>query len=218
LLDARGWQVMALATGDRAVRMALNAFLHATRSNPPPERGRRHRVEGAEIIDREDVSRFGVLDVIASVQPSMGAPTEARMDEWSEALGSTRATQLWSLGSLAKNRADLALGSGWPEAALNPFLGIHTAVNRTALDGQPKGGWLPTQRLSLSDAIDAYTSGAAHASFDEQRKGSLTAGMLADLVILSDDIFEMPAARLASTTVSVTIFDGKVVYRKDRTD
>ncbi len=81
ILDARGWQVMALATGDRAVRIALNAFLHATRSNPPPERGRRHRVEGAEIIDADDVPRFGVLDVVASVQPSLGAPTEVRIDE-----------------------------------------------------------------------------------------------------------------------------------------
>lgn len=218
LLDARGWQVMARATGDQAVRMALNAFLHATRSNPPPARGRRHRVEGVEIVDPADISRFGVLDVLASLQPSLGTPTALRIEEWSQALGAERASRLWAINSLARSGTDLVLGSGWPAASLNPMLGLHTAVTRTTIDGQPAGGWIPAQRLALSAAIDAYTSAPAHASFDEQRKGSLAAGMLADIVILSSDIFAAPPARLAATTVAFTIFDGKIVYRKDQTD
>ena len=218
LLDARGWQVVALASGDRAVRMALNAFLHATRSNPAPERGRRHRVERAETIDPADITRFTVLGVLASLQPSRSAPTPARIAEWSLALGPTRTAHAWPLGSLHAGRARMSLGSGWPAAALNPLLGIHAAVSRTTVAGEPKGGWTPAQRLALSAAIDAYTSGAAYASFDEQRKGSLTAGMLADLVVLSHDIFTSPVDRLPSTTVEVTIFDGKVVYTRGRTD
>lgn len=217
LLDARGWQVIARASDDQAVRMALNAFLHATRSNPAPERGRRHRVERVESIDPLDIPRFSVLGVLASVQPSLEVPTAARIDEWTQALGPARAAHSWPLASLHAARTRLALGSGWPAAGLNPMLGIHTAVTRTTIAGEPGAGWIPAQRLPLAAAIDAYTSGSAHASYDEQRKGSLTAGMLADLVILSGDIFEIPAGRLAATTVEVTIFDGKVVYKR-RTD
>jgi predicted amidohydrolase YtcJ len=215
LLDSRGWQVMIQAGGDRAVRMALDAFGHAARSNPSPHRGRRHRVEGPEIVDLVDLPRFSGLGVLASLQPSSGGPTEARVDQWSQVLGAGRAGRVWPLGSLSKSGARLALGSGWPAASMNPMLGIHTAVTRTTVDGMPDGGWIPSERLALAAAVDAYTSGAAYASFDEQRKGALTAGMLADLVILSNDIFATPAPRLASTTVAVTIFDGKVVYQKD---
>lgn len=215
LFDARGWQVMALASGDHGVRMALNAFLHATRSNPPPERGRRHRVEGADLIDPADVPRFDVLGVLASLQPSRVAPTQARIEAWSRGLGPRRVPHAWPLGSLSEHGARLAIGSGWPAAALNPMFGLHAAVTRTGLAGQPTGGWTPAERLDLAAAIDGYTSGPAHASFDEQRKGALAAGMLADLVVLSDDIFTLPAERLASATVDVTIFDGKVVYRRD---
>ena len=98
------------------------------------------------------------------------------------------------------------------------MLGIHTAVNRTAPDGTPEGGYQPAERIALETAINAYTSGAAWATFDEQRKGTLTAGMLADIVILSDDVFAKKAkpANLATTCAAVTVFDGKVVYRRDR--
>jgi predicted amidohydrolase YtcJ len=215
LLDAGGWQVLIEAKGDLTVRAALNAFLHATRSNPAPERGRRHRVEGAETVDPVDAPRFSTLGVTASVQPPDIPPASDDANEWSRAPGRERAQRAWPLATLAKSRARLAFGSGWPSAPLNPLPGIHAAVTRTRPDGLPEGGWIPSERLRLSAAIDAYTSGAAHASFDEQRKGSLTAGMLADMVVLSSDIFAAPSARLASTAVAITIFDGKVVYRKD---
>jgi predicted amidohydrolase YtcJ len=213
LADARGWQVMVHAIGDRAIRMALNAFEHAARSNPAPARGRRHRIEHIETIDEADIPRFGRLGAVASMQPYHGTPSANQIDVWSRNIGPERAARGWAYRSIAAAKGRLAFGSDWPVVPLNPMLGLHTAVNRTTPEGEPEGGWQPSQRLALQAAIDAYTSGAAWASFDEQRKGTLTAGMLADIVIFSRDIFTAPPSRLASTTVAATIFDGKVVYR-----
>jgi len=214
LLDAGGWQVMTHAVGDRAVNMALTAYEHAVRSNPLPARGRRHRIEHVETVDSTDIPRFGALGVIASMQPYMGNPGP-NIDVWFRNVGPERASQGWSYNSIAAGAGRLAFGSDWPGVPMNPMLGLHTAVTRTTPDGLPEGGWYPAERLALKAAIDAYTSGAAWASFDEQRKGSLAPGMLADLVVLSEDIFEAPASRLASTRIAVTIFDGRIVYRRD---
>ena len=127
----------------------------------------------------------------------------------SRASAPSAASRGWPYNSIAAGAGRLAFGSDWPRVPLNPLLGLHTAVTRTTPEGLPEGGWYPGEKLALKAAIDAYTSGAAWASFDEQRKGSLAAGMLADLVVLSEDIFEAPASRLASTRIAVTIFDGK---------
>jgi predicted amidohydrolase YtcJ len=213
LLDARGWQVTADASGDRAVRIALDAFEHAVKSNPEPARGRRHRVDGIELVDSIDVPRFGRLGAIATVEPLLGTPTTPRVDAWTAAVGPERASRAWPSGSIASARGRLAFGSGAALTALSPFEAIQVAVTRTTLDGTPEGGWAAGERVTLKRAINALTVVPAYASFDEQRKGSLTAGMLADLIVLSDDIFDAPAAQLANTTVAVTIFDGKIVYR-----
>jgi predicted amidohydrolase YtcJ len=216
LADARGWQVMTHAIGDRAIREALNAYEHAARSNPVPERGRRHRIEHIETVDAVDIPRFGALGVIASMQPFHGNPSPSQIDVWSHNLGEDRASRGWAYGRIAAGRGALAFGSDWPVVAMNPLLGIHTAVNRTAPDGEPAGGWYPAQKLSLKAAVNAYTAGSAWASFDEQRKGTLKEGMLADIVILSRDIFSARArpSDLASTHAVLTVFDGKVVYRR----
>jgi predicted amidohydrolase YtcJ len=213
LLDAHGWQIETHAVGDRAVRMALTAYEHAVRSNRLPERGRRHRVEYAESIDAADVPRFGALGVIASMQPFRGNP--AMVDLWFRTVGPERGARGWPYGSLSASAGRLAFGSDWPVSSLNPMLGLHTAVTRTSPDGFPEGGWYEEESIALKSAIDAYTSGAAWASFDEQRKGSIAPGMLADLVVLSNDIFEAPESRLATTRVALTIFDGKIVYQRD---
>jgi len=218
LLDARGWQVMAEASGDRAVRMALDAFTHAARSNPPVSRGRRHRIERGDLVDDLDLSRFGLLGVIASMPPLLGSPTPARTDAWTRSAGPAQAARTFRYGSLSSRGGRVVFGSGWPAASLNPMAAIHVAVNRTTPDGTPAGGWQPAERLALKRAIDAWTSGAAYATFDEQRKGSLKAGMLADLVVLSTDIFSLPASRLSATDVALTIFDGKIVYRRDKSN
>jgi predicted amidohydrolase YtcJ len=214
MLDRRGWQVMTHAIGDRAVRMALDAYEQAARDNLAPARGRRHRVEHIETIDPIDIPRFGRLGVIASIQPLHGLPSENPPDVWAVNIGPERAARGWLSGSIARTEGALAFGSDWPVVTLDPRMGLHVAVNRTTLNGTPEDGWNPAERLPLRRAIDAYTQHAAWASFDEQRKGSLARDMLADLVVLSSNIFEMPPSRITEASVAVTIFDGKVVYRR----
>ena len=214
LLDARGWQITTTATGDRAARMALDAYEHAVRSNPRPPRERRHRLDHPAFIADADLPRLSRLNVIASFEPLQAAPVQARLDALARSVGSERSSRAWPYASIAAVARPLAFGTGWPAAPLNPMAAIHVAVNRTTVEGLPEGGWNPAERLPLTRTIDAFTTGPAHASFDEQRKGSLKVGMLADLVVLSADIFDAPPSRLASATVAVTIFDGKIVYRR----
>jgi predicted amidohydrolase YtcJ len=213
LLDARGWQVTLVAFGDRAVHMALDALAHAVRSNAKPDRGRRHRIEGLELVDAADLPRFGKLDAFAVLAPPV--PTDEVIESWSRLAGPERASRAWPAGSLASARARISLSTRWPSAPLDPMSAIHAAVTRTSADGSPEGGWSPAERITLRRAIEAFTSVPAHASFDEQRKGSLAKGMLADIVVLSRDIFDASDAELAQTTVAVTIFDGQIVYRRD---
>jgi predicted amidohydrolase YtcJ len=215
MLDREGWQIMTHAIGDAAVRMTLDAYEAASKANPSPERGRRHRIEHIETVDPADVPRFGKLGVIASMEPVHATPSPTPGDVWSTNIGEERASHGWLWASIAKAGGHLAFGSDWPVMTLDPLTGLHVAANRTTVDGLPDGGWLPAERLPLRQAIDAYTKDAAWASFDEQRKGVLERDMLADLVILSDDIFEGPPTRLTEAHVMVTIFDGKVVYRRE---
>jgi predicted amidohydrolase YtcJ len=215
MLDARGWQVMTHAIGDAAVRMTLDAYQYAARTNPAPERGRRHRVEHIETIAAADVARFAKLGVVASMQPVHATPSPTPGDVWSTNIGAERAAQGWLWASIAKPGGPIAFGSDWPVMTLDPRAGLHVATTRTTPDGLPKGGWLPGERLSLRKAIQGYTRDAAWASFDEQRKGTLERDMLADIVVLSEDIFAAPPGRLTEAEVVVTIMDGKVVYRRD---
>ena len=216
LVDAEGWQIMTHAIGDGAVRMTLDAYQHAARSNARPARGRRHRIEHSETVDPADLPRFGSLGVLASMQPLHGSPSPAQIDVWTRNIGPERASRGWPYRSIGRAGGKLAFGSDWPVVSLNPLLGIHTAVNRTTPDGTPVGGWHPAQRLTVEAAIEAYTSGGAWASFDEGRKGTIAPGMLADLVVLSWDILEAPPSALATARVEYTIFDGRIVYRRDR--
>ncbi len=194
LIDAEGWQVMTEAADEHTLRQALTAYEHAERSNG--RRDRRHRIEHAGKIDATDISRFERLRVLATV-----APLESPASN--------------DFVTLAAERVRLALGSNWPDAPLNPLGVIQAAVTAAALEAMPAGSE-ESQRRTLETAVGAYTARAAWASFDEQRKGALAQGMLADLVILSDDIFGKPATRLEDTQIAMTIFDGKVVYRRDR--
>ena len=213
-LDKRGWQVLIHAIGDRAIRMGLDAFERAAAGNPAPAHGRRHRLEHIETIAPSDMSRFGKLGVIASMQPYHSLPDPALMGAWTASIGEERAARGWLYGSIARAGGLLAFGSDWPVATMDPIVGMHVAVNRTTLDGIPSDGWLPAERLTLRQAIDAYTRNAAWASFDEHRKGSLERDMLADLVVLTKDIFALPPARLSEAEVAVTVFDGRIVYQR----
>jgi predicted amidohydrolase YtcJ len=219
LLDARGWQIMIHAIGDRGIRLALDAYERAARVNAPPARGRRHRIEHIETIDPADIPRFGRLGVIASMQPFHGSPSDNQIAVWTANIGPERASRGWAYRSIAEAGGRLAFGSDWPVVTLDPRFGLHMAVTRTTPAGTPAGGWFAAEALPLARALEAYTSGAAFASFDEHRKGTLAPGMLADIVILSADLFSLPPARLLDAVVTMTIFDGKVVYeRQGETD
>jgi len=213
MFDRRGWQIFIHAIGDGAVRMALDAYEHAARVNPAPSRGRRHRIEHIETTDPADIPRFGALGVIASQQPYHGSPSPSQINVWSANIGPERASRGWVYHSILAAHGREAFGSDWPVVTLDPRFGLHVASTRTTPDGQPEGGWYPQEKVTLAEAIDAYTSGAAYASFDEQRKGRIARDMLADLVILSTDVFA-PGARVVDATVDTTIFDGKIVYAR----
>jgi len=212
MLDRRGWQVWVHAIGDGGVRMTLDAFEQAAAANPAPNADRRHRIEHIETIDAADIPRFAKLNVIASQQPFHGTPDS--LGVWIPNIGAERASRAWVYGSVLRAGGRVAFGSDWAVVSMDPRIGIHTAINRTSLDGTPAGGWIPGQRIPLTAAIDGYTSGAAYASFDERRKGRLAPGMLADIAILSTDIFGAPPERFLDTKVETTIFDGRVVYSR----
>jgi predicted amidohydrolase YtcJ len=201
-LDARAWQVAIDASGDRAVRVALDA-IGAVAKTAKDGKTARHRIEGIATVAPEDIPRFGALGVIASMQPlhATGDP----LLTWTRNLGPDRAALGWPARSLSAAGAHLAFGTDWPSLPLEPLAGLRAAVQRPDLHAP--------EQLTLKSAINGWTSGAAWASFDEHRKGTLKADMLADLVILSTDIFAGPA-QLASAEVVMTIFDGKIVYRK----
>jgi predicted amidohydrolase YtcJ len=206
ILDAYGWQVMTDASGDRAVNMALNAYAHAVRSNAAPSRGRRHRIDHVEAIAEPDFARLGPLNVVTSLLPREGA-VEGRAPH----VGAERAAPGAAQNRISSAGGQIALGSDWPESTLDPLAVLQTATEAADDDAPP--GARRANRVDLKTAIDGYTSRAAFASFDEQRKGSITPGMLADIVVLTDDIFASRAA-LSSARVAVTIFDGKIVYRR----
>ena len=213
LLDARDWQVTIESHGDRAVRLALNAFEHAVRSNANPRRGRRHQLEGIALVDAVDVPRFAKLSIVSMMRPDDMVATSERLEGWTRAVGPERSSRAWPAGSLVSARGQLAFTATSP-SGVRPFEAMQVAVTRSTADGLPEDGWSAAERISLKRAINAFTAVPAYASFDEQRKGTLKKGMLADLVVLSNDIFDTPVAQLGRTTVVATIFDGKIVYQR----
>jgi predicted amidohydrolase YtcJ len=200
MLDARGWQIAVDASGDRAVRLALDAYGAVAKN---AAKAPRHRIDNVTVIDGDDLPRFGALGVIATLLPLHA--TGSGFVNWSRNLGPERAPLGWPARSLSAAGAHLAFATGWPQLPLDPLAGLRAAVTRPDLQAP--------EQLTLKSAINAWTSGAAWASFDEHRKGTIEPDMLADIVILSTDIFASPA-KLAAADVVMTIFDGKLVYRK----
>ncbi len=214
MVDKRGWQIWIHAIGDRAIRMSLDAFERAAAANPAPAGGRRHRLEHIETIDAADIPRFGKLGVIASQQPMhvpLGDMNSANpAGPWPDNIGPDRASRAWAWKSIHDAGGRLTFGSDWPVAPLGPGLGLWVAATRTG----PANA--ASQKLTMRDALDGYTRWPAFASFEEQRKGTLAPGMLADVVILTDDIQARLPATAADVVVAATIFDGKVVYEKPK--
>jgi len=169
------------------------------------------RIEHAQHIAPKDFDRFAKLGVIASVQP-YHAIDDGR---WAERrTGPERIKTSYAYRSLLDHGARLALGTDWDVAPLNPLLTIYAAVTRATLDGKNPNGWMPEQKLSVVEAVEAYTLGSAYAEFQDKEKGSLTPGKLADLVILSDDIFSIDPKLIHNVQVETTILGGKVVWQR----
>ena len=202
MLDARGWQIAVDAAGDRAARLTLDAF-GAVAKTAHAAKAPRHRIENVTVVDPEDMARFGALGIIATMLPLHA--TGGGVMNWSKTVGPERAPFGWPARSLSAAGAHLAFGSDAPRLPMDPLAGLRAAVTRPGLQAP--------EQLTLKSAINAWTSGAAWASFDDHRKGTIKADMLADIVILSTDIFSGPA-KLEAADVVMTIFDGKIVYRR----
>jgi len=198
------------AIGDRAVRELLDVFTEVTGEQESRSKLRiPHRIEHVQHSHTDDLERLGPLGLAASVQP---LHLTDDMDMIEKACG-TRARWAYAFRDLLNAGTVLALGSDCPVASPNPFWGIHAAVTRQRRDGTPDGGWQPSQKLTLVEAIWGYTMGAAFVSGQEDELGSLTPGKLADLIVLDQDIFEIPEEQIHSTQVTMTVLNGRIVYQ-----
>lgn len=209
-LDQDGFQLYTHAIGDASVRAVLNAYEKAMELNG--QQNKRHRIEHIEMTTTIDIERFHRLGVLPSMQPIHADP--GTIDVWSKAVGEQRLPLAFPWASFLQQKSRLVFGSDWPACiSLNPIRGIHNAVNRMTTDGKPTGGWIPAQRISLQEALYAYTAGAAYGSFDESQKGQLKKGYLADFIVLSQDLFRINPEDIHKTKVQLTVVGGKEVYR-----
>ena len=207
--DKNGLQLSVHAIGDKANNYMLNLFQEIVSNNPKWDR--RFRLEHAQHVRFEDIPRFAELGVIASVQPyhciDDGVWAEKR-------IGPERIKYTYPFRTFLDNKVMLCFGSDWTVAPLNPLLGIYAAVTRRTLDDKNPDGWIPEQKISVEEAIMAYTINNAYASFEEKIKGSIEVGKLADFTILDQDILTIDPVKIKDVKVEMTVFDGKVIYKK----
>ncbi|MCX5214199.1 amidohydrolase [Kitasatospora sp. NBC_00240] len=209
-LDAAGFQTFVHATGDRGIRTVLDAVEHARRVNGP--RDARHQVVHVECLDPADVPRFAELGVVACMQPRHCSPDIAGPGrDWAEAVGERRWTKAWPMRSLQRAGATLALSSDWNVAEMDPLIGLYTAVTRRGLAGGD--AWMPQETLDLATAVRGYTMGSAYANFLDTELGSLAPGKLADLMLLSDDLFALEPKAILDARVELSVVGGEVVHR-----
>lgn len=195
------------AIGDRANRKSLNAFAAAQEASHLPLR---HRIEHVQLLHPDDIPRLAPLGVIASMQPvHCTSDIDIADRHWG-----ARARYAYAWRSLLAAGAALAFGSDAPVESMNPWYGLYAAVTRQRPDGTPAGGWYPQERLSLGEAVYGFTMGAAYASGEETLKGSLEPGKLADLIVLTEDVFEREPEALLETPVSMTMLGGQIVYER----
>jgi predicted amidohydrolase YtcJ len=208
--DKAGLQICTHAIGDQAISIVLDLYSELVKADGP--RDRRFRIEHAQHMAAKDFDRFAQLGVIASVQP-YHAIDDGR---WAEPrIGHDRASRTYAFRTFLNHGVRLAFGTDWDVAPLNPMMGIYAAVTRATLDGKHPNGWFREQKLTVAEAVEAYTMGSAYAEFQEKEKGSITAGKLADMVILSDDIFSIDPAKIRDVKVLKTFVGGKMVWDAD---
>ena len=207
--DSAGLQIAVHAIGDRANAIILSIYDSVARAHGP--RDRRFRVEHAQHLRPQDVPRFGQLGVVASVQP-YHAIDDGRWVE--RRIGPVRVKTTYPFRTLLDTGARLAFGSDWTVAPLDPIVGIYAAVTRRTLDGKHPEGWVPEQKVSLTEALRAYTAGNAFATFDERTRGALAPGFDADVTVLDRNLFTIPEDSLDQARVRYTIAGGRVVYQR----
>ena len=198
-------QIFVHACGDGAVRRTLDGYEAIQRVNGI--RDSRHRVEHIEVIHPDDLPRFKDLGVIASMQPLHAPVSAGDADVWLSRTGEQRWPVSFAWRDIKQTGAVMAFGSDWTVASYNPMLGLHAALNR-----QPYAPGYPDQHLGLEELLIGYTREAAYAEFQEHQKGQLKAGYLADMVLLSDDIFKTTPEDLDKVKPVFTMVDGEMVY------
>jgi predicted amidohydrolase YtcJ len=214
-LDEEGFQVHVHAIGDRAVREALDAFAAARRANGPSTN--RHHIAHLQVVHPEDHPRFAELDVVATAQP-LWAINEPQMTELTlPFLGAERAPLQYPWRTLQRHGARLAFGSDWPVTSADPLWGVHVAVNRTAPRGYADRAtdwppFFPEERLTLVDALTAYTAGAAFVNHLDRETGRLEVGYAADVAVVEPDPFDLDPSDLDTVSVRMTLVDGSIVY------
>ncbi len=207
--DHSGLQLCMHAIGDQAISIMLDLFQEVVAKNGIQDR--RLRIEHAQHVAAKDFKRFADLQVIASVQP-YHAIDDGR---WAEKRIGDRIRTTYAFRTFLKNGVKLALGTDWSVAPLNPMETIYAAVTRATLDGKNPQGWVPEEKITVEEAVFAYTMGSAFAEFQDTEKGSITPGKLADIVILSDDIFQINPVRIKDVKAETTIVGGQVVWPKN---
>jgi hypothetical protein len=205
--DAAGIQICTHAIGDQAISIILDLYTDIEKAHGPADR--RWRIEHAQHMAAKDFDRFAQLHVIASVQP-YHAIDDGRWAE--QRIGHDRASRTYAFRTFLDHGVRLALGTDWDVAPLDPMQTVYAAVTRATLDGKNPNGWFPEQKLTVPETVEAYTMGSAYAEFQENQKGSITPGKLADMVLLSDDIFKIDPVKIRDVKVLKTIVGGKVVY------
>jgi predicted amidohydrolase YtcJ len=207
--DSAGLQVAVHAIGDRANALLLAIYDSVARAHGV--RDRRFRIEHAQHLRPDDIPKFGALRIVASMQPAH-LIDDGRWVQ--QRIGPERIKTTYAFRTLLDSDAPLAFGSDWSVATLDPLIGVSTAVTRRTSDNKNSGGWVPGQKITLNEALRAYTAGNAWAMFAEQQWGTLAPGRDADVIVLDRNLFTMPPESLATARVVVTIVGGKVVYRK----
>jgi predicted amidohydrolase YtcJ len=210
-LDAAGFQIHVHAIGDRAIRMTLDAMEAALRANGP--RDLRHHIAHLELIDPADIPRFKALGVTANFQSLWAYPDSYITDLTVPILGPARSRWLYPIGSVVRTGAVVAGGSDWSVSSANPLDAIQVAVTRRGPEEAPGPAWIPGEVVDLPIMLAAYTTNGAWLSHEENIRGSLAPGRLADLVVLDRNIFKIPASEIHTARVLLTLFEGKQVYR-----
>jgi len=205
--DAAGLQICTHAIGDEGISTILDLYTDVIQAHGDADR--RFRIEHAQHMAAKDFERFAQLHVIASVQP-YHAIDDGRFAE--SHIGHDRASRTYAFRTFLDHGVRLAFGTDWEVAPLNPLLGVYAAVTRATLDDKNPNGWFPEQKLTVAEAVEAYTMGSAYAEFQEKEKGSITPGKLADMVLISDDIFTIAPAKIRDAKVLKTIVGGRVVW------